>query len=36
MSGHLSSMRMMNDMGEDFVERARIQIKFNCKKINES
>jgi hypothetical protein len=26
----------MNDMGEDFVERARIQIKFNCKKVNES
>ena len=36
MSGHLSSMRMINDMGEDFVERARIQIKFNCKKVNES
>ena len=35
MTGHLRSMKIMNDMGEDFVERARIQIKFNCKEINE-
>ena len=36
MSGHLSSMRMMNDMGEDFVNRARIVIKFSCEESTDS
>jgi len=36
MAGHLRSITIMNNMGNDFVERARIQIKFNCKKTTSS
>ena len=34
MAGHLRSITIMNEMGPDFIERAEIKIRFNCKKMN--
>ena len=33
--GYLRSLKIMDEMGGDFVNRAEIQIKFKCNKINE-
>ena len=35
MTGHLRSITIMNNMGNDFVERARISVRFKCEKIND-
>ena len=35
MAGHLRSIIIINNMGNDFVERARIHVRFNCEKTNE-
>tara|TARA_R110000796_G_scaffold67457_1_gene154934 strand:+ start:42 stop:257 length:216 start_codon:yes stop_codon:yes gene_type:complete len=34
--GYLRSLKIMDDMGVDFVNRAEIQVRFKCEKTTES